>query len=110
MTRPTFTPATTNGPGKPIAYKPLIYTRMTGIYRLALHRASPRGPWRVSDPVSGFCIARITATYKGVPVSSECLNQKQAQACALAELDLLVDRIGFDRFDRTITTAQSTKD
>lgn len=109
-----FRIATAKGPGPAIKYHPLLYTRMTGIYSLALHRVSgPRSEWKVSDPVSGYGMCTLTATHKGLPVSSSDLTVKQARALALAELDALVDRIGFDRFDITIKAAHektTTKD
>lgn len=99
--------ATAKGPGPAIKYHPLIYTRMTGIYSLALHRvAGPRSAWKVSDPVSGYGMRTLTATHKGVPVSSASLTLKQAREIALAELDAMVDRLGFDRFDATIQAAR----
>jgi hypothetical protein len=105
-----FRIATIHGPGQTIKYHPLIYTRMTGIYSLALHRVNgPRSPWKVSDPVSGYGMRTLTATWKGVPVSSECMTVKQAREAALAELDALVDRLGFERFDATIQAARREK-
>lgn len=103
-----FRIATKHGPGQAVKYHPIVYTRMTGIYSLALHRVSgPRSAWKVSDPVSGYGMRTLTATWKGIPVSSDSLTVKQAREVALAELDALVDRLGFDRFDATIQAARN---
>lgn len=80
----------------PTPYNPLIYTRMTSAWRFALHKSGRQ--WIVSDPASGAKICTVTATYKGVPVASGDLPLKQARLAALADLDALVDRVGFDRF------------
>ena len=80
----------------PTPYDPLIYTRQTSAWRLALHKSARQ--WIVSDPASGAKICTVTATYKGVPVASGDLPLKQARLAALADLDALVDRVGFDRF------------
>lgn len=102
-----FRIATKNGPGPAIKYHPLVYTRMSSVYALALHRvAGPRSDWKVSDPVSGYGMCTLTATHKGVTVSSSSFTLKQARELALAELDALVDRIGFGRFDATIQAAR----
>lgn len=83
-----------------------------GAWRLALHREpvlAGKGEWIVSDPVSGYRVCRITAAYKGVPVSSKDLTVTQARAAALVQLDLTVDRVGLDRFTRVLSEAQNPK-
>ena len=77
-------------------YDPLIFTRLSSAWRLALHKSARQ--WIVSDPASGAKICTVSATYKGLPVASGDLPLKQARLAALADLDALVDRVGFDRF------------
>ena len=87
---------------EPIAtpYNPLIYTRMHECWRFALHKSGRM--WIVSDPVSGAKICTVSATYKGMPVASGDLSLKHARAMALIDLDLLVDRIGIERFSKVL--------
>lgn len=97
---------------EPVQYYPLIFLRGSESWRLALHREpvlAGKGDWIVSDPVSGYRVARVTASYKGVPVSSRDLTVTQARAAALADLDLTVDRIGLDRFSAVLGAAQNPK-
>lgn len=86
-----------------IKYHPLVYTRGSEIYSLALHKVGRN--WQISDPASGGKILTVTALYKGCPVASGSLTIPQARACALADLDMLVDRIGLDRFATTLRGA-----
>ena len=95
-TKPVFMMARRDGLPAPTKYNPLIYTRLSGVWRFALHKSARH--WIVSDPASGAKICTVTATYKGVPVASGGLPLKQARLAALADLDALVDRVGFDRF------------
>jgi len=107
MAKPTFNMAVRKGDTLATSYTPIIYTRGHEAWRLALHREKGKGSeWIVSDPVSGYRVCRIDATYKGLPVSSRTLTQKQAQALALVDLDLLVDRIGLERFSEVLNKAQ----
>jgi hypothetical protein len=97
---------------EPVPYYPIIFARGSGVWRLALHREpvlAGKGEWIISDPVSGYRVARVTAQYKGVPVSSRDLTITQARAAALADLDLTVDRIGLDRFSSVLGAAQNPK-
>lgn len=101
------------GAGEPVEYYPLVFLRGTETWRLALHREpvlAGKGDWTISDPVSGYRVARVTAMHKGVPVSSRHLTITQARAAALVDLDLTVDRIGLDRFSRVLNQAQKPKD
>lgn len=100
------------GATEPVEYYPLIFMRGSNAWRLALHREpvlAGKGQWIVSDPVSGYRVARITATHKGMPVSSKNLTIAQARAAALVDLDLTVDRIGLDRFAQVLGAAQNPK-
>ena len=99
----------------PIKYHALIYTRGSAMHSLALHRVllattgkpDRTGPWVVSDPVSGCLIVRVTASYKGMPVSSESLTIAQARSFALIDLDSLVDRIGLAEFERVMADPEA---
>ena len=97
---------------EPVQYYPLIFLRGTESWRLALHREpvlAGKGDWIVSDPVSGYRVTRVTASFKGVPVSSKSLTVTQARAAALVDLDLTVNRVGLDRFSAVLAAAQNPK-
>lgn len=101
-----------NGVREAVQYYPIVFLRGSESWRLALHREpvlAGKGDWTVSDPVSGYRVCRITASFKGVPVSSKNLTVTQARAAALADLDLTVDRIGLDRFSAVLGAAQNPK-
>lgn len=101
MSKPKFTMRLRDGTEKPVSYDALIYTRMTGIYKFALHKVA--GLWIVSDIKSGAKVCNVNALYKGMPVSSRGLTLREARMFALHTLDTLVDRIGFDKFDSVIS-------
>jgi hypothetical protein len=108
----TFNMIRLGGETQEVRYHPIVFLRGTRAWRLALHREpvlAGKGDWIVSDPVSGFRVCRITASYKGVPVSSKDLTVTQARGAALADLDLTVDRIGLDRFAQVLDAAQNPK-
>jgi hypothetical protein len=97
---------------EPVQYHPIIFMRGSRSWRLALHRdpvLAGKGEWTISDPVGGYRVCRVTASYKGVPVSSRDLTVTQARAAALVDLDLTVDRIGLDRFAQVLDAAQNPK-
>lgn len=89
------------------AYTPLLYTRMHNAYRFALYKSGRE--WIVSEPVSGYRVCRVTAHFKGMPVASGHLTLKQAREHALADIDAIVDRIGFDAFDNRVCEAINVK-
>lgn len=106
--KPTFILRQRDGETRETPYTPIIYTRGHEAWRLALHRVTgPGSEWIVSDPVSGYRVCRVTATYKGMPVASGSLTQRQAQQCALVDLDALVDRVGLERFSAVLSAAQT---
>lgn len=83
-----------------VTYEPLIYSRLSSVWRFALHKSGR--VWIVSDPISGGKLCEVTAFYKGCPVASGDLSLKNARLAALADIDALVDRVGFDRFAAVI--------
>ena len=94
----------------PIKYTRLLYTRGHRAHIFALHREhskTTRKEWIVSDPVSGYRLLRVSAHYKGLPVSSADLTLAQARQCALADIDALVDRVGLDQFEAVIDRAHA---
>ena len=103
MKKPVFKIALRDGSSIDQAYTPLIYTRMSSIYRFALYKSGR--DWIVSEPVSGYRVCRVTAQFKGMPVASGHLTLKQAREFALIDIDAIVDRIGFDAFDDRISEA-----
>lgn len=96
-----------------IKYHAIVYMRGSNAYRLALHRdivstiPERKRRWVISDPVSGALVLRVTATYKGMPVSSESLTIAQAREFAIADLDRLVDRVGLDRFESVMNDTEA---
>lgn len=106
--KPEFLMRVGGGRPRPTKFDPIIYTRMTGVYRFALHKVDR--DWVVSEPVSGCRIVRVSAHFKGVPVVSDCLTLKQARVTALMDLDALVDRVGFDKFDSVVADAIANKE
>jgi hypothetical protein len=107
----TFNMILANKQTVPVEYYPIVYVRGTDAWRLALHREpvlAGKGEWIVSDPVSGMRACRVTATYKGMFVSSKDLTVAQARQAALAQLDLTVERVGLERFTRVLADAQKT--
>ena len=94
--KPVFMMARRDNLPAPTPYNPLIYTRMHDAWRFALHKSGRH--WIVSHIESGAKILTVTAHYKGMPVASGDLPLKHARVAALADIDALVDRIGFDRF------------
>lgn len=106
MKKPVFKMALRDGSFIDQPYTPLIYTRMTSAYRFAIYKSGKE--WIVSEPVSGYRVCRVSAYFKGMPVASGHLTLKQARECALADIDAIVDRIGFDAFDKRVSDAQNT--
>lgn len=112
MKKSVFNMARAGGATEPVDYYPIVYLAGSDAWRLALHRepvAAGRGNWIVSDPVSGYRVCRVTATYKGLPVASRDLTVTQARAAALIDLDATVTRIGLERFTRVLGDAQAKK-
>ena len=99
--KPVFLLALRNSPAVPTPYTPLMFTRGTTTHRLALLKR--HGTWQVCHPGSGALVLRITASFKGMPVSSAGLTLAQARACALVDLDSLVDRVGLGHFERVLS-------
>lgn len=98
--KPVFLLALRNSPSVETAYTPLMFTRGTMTHRLALVKRF--GQWQICHPGSGALVLRITASFKGMPVSSAGLTLAQARACALVDLDSLVDRAGLEHFERVM--------
>lgn len=99
--KPVFLLALRNSDPVPTPYTPLLYTRGTQTHKLALVKRA--GTWQVCHPGSGALVLRITASFKGMPVSSAGLTLAQARACALVDLDTLVDRVGLEHFERVLS-------
>ena len=99
--KPTFILALRNLPAVETPYTPMMFTRGTQTHRLALVKR--HGSWQVCDIGSGALVLRITASYKGMPVSSAGLTLAQARASALDNLDTLVDRIGLPKFESVLS-------
>jgi len=97
-----------------VKYDRLLYTRGHRAHIFALHREptpgvpATRREWIVSDPVSGYRLLRIDASYKGMPISSRSLTLAEARQCALADIDALVDRVGLAKFEAVIDRAHAS--
>lgn len=112
MKKQIFQMIRANGIVEPVDYYPIVFMRGSDAWRLALHREpvlAGKGDWIVSDPVGGYRVCRVTATYKGMPVASRTLTVTQARAAALVDLDSTVDRIGLERFSKVLNEAQKPK-
>jgi hypothetical protein len=101
--KPTFQMALTEGRFVEAQYTPVIFIVDTTTHRLALHRGDVSKEWYVSDPVSGGKIVSLRGVYKGVPCSSKSLTQREAHQIAVAELEVLVSRIGGKRFNEVMS-------
>ena len=99
--KPVFMLALRNLPAVETPYTPLLFTRGTQTHKLALVKRF--GQWQVCDIGSGALVLRITARYKGMPVSSAGLTLAQARASALDNLDTLVDRVGLEKFESVLS-------
>ena len=91
-----------------VEFTPLIYIVGTEVYRFALHLECGNLPdsmkqWRVSHPTIGATVCRVTGSYKGMPCSSAGMGPRNARQHAIASLDALIERIGSDRFNSTIS-------
>ena len=113
-TKPTFRmPLRKSDKTIDVKYDRLLYTRGHRAHIFALHREptpgvpAARREWIVSDPVSGYRLLRVDASYKNMPISSASLTLKQARACALANIDRLVDRVGLEKFESVIDAAHA---
>lgn len=102
MRKITFNLKRRDGSSQEVAGYPVIFLAGTMAHKLVLHKTE-LGNWVVSDPKSGAAvIPRMTGHYKGCPVSTAGLTVRQAQALAMAELEILVSRIGSEKFNATL--------
>jgi hypothetical protein len=112
MAKPTFTPRNPQGDAlDPIEFTPLIYIVGTQTHRFALHREINRLPepyreWTVSEPQLGMNLTRVHGQHMGMPVSSKGFTLKDARNAAMHSLDMLVERIGSDKFNARIASAK----
>ena len=101
-TKPTFSAALRNGTQVETPYTPLIVTAGSTNRTLALHKR-PDGIWSVSDPKSGAAVVgRLTMSYKGVPCSTRGATLRQAQVAAHEAVELLLQRLGAERFNAVL--------
>ena len=99
--KPVFMLALRNNPSVETPYTPLMFTRGTMTHKLALVKRA--GTWQVCHPGSGALVLRIKTSWKGIPMPSDGLTLAQARACALVDLDTLVDRVGLEHFERVLS-------
>lgn len=111
MAKPTFRLPLKGGTEHlDMPYHPVMYTRGIRTLKLALHREHikhRRGrEWVLSDPVSGYRVCVVRTLYKGVPIASYDLPLARAREHAIADLDLLIDRVGIDKFFEVLDRAR----
>ena len=82
----------------------VVVTAGTVTHALHLHRLTD-GQWAVSDPASGGRLLYVMGNFKGIPCSSRGLTLKEAKACAFAQVEALIERIGSDRFNHVLAVA-----
>jgi hypothetical protein len=99
--KPVFMLALRNLPSVETPYTPIMFTRGTQTHRLALVKRA--GTWQVCDIGSGALVLRVKSDWKGIPVESLGLTLAQARACALDNLDTLVDRVGLPKFESVMS-------
>lgn len=102
MPKPTFKMALRDGTFVEAKYTPIIFTANTTTHKLALHRRDRTSEWLVSDPKTGAKICTVRAEHKGIPCSSRGISERLARQFAVADLEVLVSRIGSDRFNATM--------
>ena len=82
----------------------VIVTAGTVTHALHLHKLTD-GQWAVSDPATGGKVLYVEGRYNGVPCSSRGLTKSEAHAQAHAQVELLIARIGSDKFNRVLAVA-----
>lgn len=71
---------------------------------LHLHK-SPQDHWVVSDPRTGGVVLVVQGMYKGCPVNTKGFALKEVRGMAHAQVELLIESIGSDRFNAVINAA-----
>lgn len=82
----------------------VVVTAGSVTHTLHLHRLT-NGQWAVSDPATGGKVLYVEGRYKGVPCSSRGMTLSEAKAMAFAQVELLIARIGSDKFNRVLAVA-----
>ena len=67
-------------------------------HTLHVHK-NDSGEWVVSDPGSGGKLLHLEATHRGLPVSTHGFTYPEIKPLAQAQVDLLIERVGSDRFN-----------
>lgn len=101
MAKRTFTAKLQGGREIEIPYTPLIVIAGTEVHKLALHQ-DLLGAWYVSHPSIGYQICPVHGIYKGIRVSSRGISKKEIKQLALADVELVIQRLGSDKFNATI--------
>jgi hypothetical protein len=107
MPKPTYKPFWK--PGTPegikveeVGYSPLMVVAGSTTHRLALHKSST-GIWMVADPKSGAVIIRaVQGQFAGLRLDRSTMTLKEVRQLALADVELLISRIGSERFNATL--------
>jgi hypothetical protein len=100
--KPTFTLRRRDGITEVVPYTPVMVIVGTTAHKLALHRDNV-GQWVVSDPHSGACVIRhLSGTWKGCRISANNVTLKDMRHIAHEAVELLVQRIGSDKFNATL--------
>lgn len=112
-----FKPACDKGADLPeIEYSALWFTVGDRNYRLALHLdqhplrvPDAKRSWIVSDPESGYKVCVVKSSLHGVPCSSAGIGKQLARQLAIADLGILVSRIGSARFNEIINLGRARR-
>jgi len=111
MKKPTYIPYYKEGSPsadnpKEIAYTPLIVIAGSETHKLALHKDAD-GVWCVADPKSGALVVKsVCGQYKGIRISSRGLTLKEVRQLAIADVELIISRIGSTRFNDVLATGR----
>ena len=107
MPKPTYKPYWK--PGTPegvkteeVEYSPLMVIAGSTVHRLALHK-SATGIWMVADPKSGAVVIRaVQGQFAGLRPGRKVMTLKEIRQLALADVELLIGRIGSERFNSVL--------
>lgn len=102
----TFHLRRTDGTTAETQYHPLLADLGDIKLRLALHKTDA-GSWALSDPVSGVRILTVQGSYRGIRVNSTSMSAPEARKAARAQLFVLVEGVGLDKFEKRLEEMRS---
>jgi hypothetical protein len=100
--KPTFILRRKDGTETQTDYTPLMVIVGDTAHKLALHK-DRLGHWVVSDPSFGAAVVRhVCGQYRGIRVLSKGFTLREIRQLALADVDLLVQRVGAEKFNAVL--------